>query len=142
LSVAYVDANVFVYAFLKPKRKLQPHEVNIKEVAKKIVARISAGEKVVSSVVHFSEVCNILEEYLTFEEALEIEKGLLLRENIKICEVSQNDYINALSRAEQQPQIGLNDALAYVLMKKTETQKIYSFDKHFDCFADVERATE
>jgi len=141
LSLTYVDANVFVYAFLKPKRKLQPHEVSIKEAAKKIVARISAGEKVVSSVVHFSEVCNILEDYLPYEEALILEKGLLLRENIQIHEVSQDDYINAIPITEQH-QIGLNDALAYVLMKKVETQKIYSFDKHFDYFADLERVTE
>lgn len=141
MSLTYVDANVFVYAFLKPKRKLQPHEVSIKEAAKKIVARISAGEKVVSSVVHFSEVCNILEDYVPYEEALVLEKGLLLRENIQIHEVSQDDYINAIPITEQH-QIGLNDALAYVLMKKVETQKIYSFDKHFDYFTDLERVTE
>jgi len=141
LSLTYVDANVFVYAFLKTKRKLQPHEVSIKEAAKKIVARISAGEKVVSSVVHFSEVCNILEDYVPYEEALVLEKGLLLRENIQIHEVSQDDYINAIPITEQH-QIGLNDALAYVLMKKVETQKIYSFDKHFDYFTDLERVTE
>jgi predicted nucleic acid-binding protein len=141
LSLAYLDANVFVYAFLKPKRKLQPHEVSIKEAAKKIVARISAGEEVVSSVVHFSEVCNILEEYLPFDEALALEKGLLLRENIRVHEVTQDDYINALSIAEQQHQIGLNDALAYVLIKKMDIKKIYSFDKHFDCFADLKRIT-
>ena len=69
MSVAYVDANVFVYAFLKTKRNLQPHEVNIKEAAKKIVSRINEGEKVATSVVHFSEVCNILDDYLPFEEA-------------------------------------------------------------------------
>jgi len=141
LSLTYVDANVFVYAFLKTKRKLQPHEVSIKEAAKKIVARISAGEKVVSSVVHFSEVCNILEDYVPYEEALVLEKGLLLRENIQIHEVSQDDYINAIPITEQH-QIGLNDALAYVLMKKVETQKIYSFDKHFDYFTDLKRVTE
>ena len=141
MSLTYVDANVFVYAFLKTKRKLQPHEVSIKEAAKKIVARISAGEKVVSSVVHFSEVCNILEDYVPYEEALVLEKGLLLRENIQIHEVSQDDYINAIPITEQH-QIGLNDALAYVLMKKVETQKIYSFDKHFDYFTDLERVTE
>lgn len=141
MSVAYVDANVFVYAFLKPKRKLQPHEVNIKEAAKKIVSRINEGEKVAISVVHFSEVCNILDDYLPFGEAILIEKGLLFRENILISEVSEEDYLKAISVAEDQ-QIGVNDALAYVLMKKEAIQTIYSFDKDFDTFTDINRIIE
>ena len=141
MPLAYVDANVFVYAFLKPKRKLQPHEVTIKEAAKKIVARISAGEAAVTSVVHFSEVCNVIDDYLPFEEGLELEKGLLLRENIQIREVTQDDYLNAVPISEHH-HIGINDALAYVVMKKSEISKLYSFDKHFDCFSDVERLTE
>ena len=35
----FVDASVFVHAFLKPKRELKPHEIKIKESAKKIVRR-------------------------------------------------------------------------------------------------------
>ncbi len=141
MAPAFVDANVFVYALLKPTRKLQPHEASAKEEAKKIVARISAGEEVNCSVVHFSEVCNILEYYLPFEQALVLEKGLLLRKNIHICEVTQEQYLSAVSIAEQYP-VGLNDALAYVLMKKAESTKIYTFDKHFDSFDDLERCTE
>ena len=138
MSVAYVDTNVFVYALLKPTRKLQPHEANAKETAKKIVERINEGENVCLSVVHFSEMCNIIEYYMSFEKALILEKGLLLRKNIQICEVNQDDYINAVAVAEQYS-VGLNDALAYVLMKKTGITKIYSFDKHFDCFKDINR---
>jgi uncharacterized protein len=141
LSVVYVDANVFIYAFLKPKRKLQPHEVNLKEAAKKIVSRVNEGEKVATSVVHFSEVCNILEDYLPFGEALSIEKGLLLRENILVCEVSEDDYLKAISVAEDQ-QVGVNDALAYVLMKKEAIRSVYSFDKDFDRFTDINRLIE
>jgi predicted nucleic acid-binding protein len=141
LPPAYVDANVFVYAFLKPKRKLQPHEVAIKEAAKKIVARISAGEEAATSVVHFSEVCNVIDDYLPFEEALALEKGLLLLENIQIHEVTQEDYLNAVSISEQH-HLGINDSLAYVVAKRLEISKLYSFDKDFDCFADVERLAE
>ena len=97
---AYVDANVFVYAFLKTKRQLQPKELEIKQAAKNIVARISKGEKVMTSVVHFSEVCNVLEDHLPYEEAILLEKGLLYRDNVSICEVAQEDYIKAVSIAE------------------------------------------
>lgn len=36
-----VDASVFVYAFVKPRRKLKPHGEEMKKNAKKIVSRIS-----------------------------------------------------------------------------------------------------
>ncbi len=141
MQPVYVDANVFIYAFLKTKRQLQPNELKMKETAKKIVARISEGEKVTTSVVHFSEVCNILEDYLPLEEALLLEKGLLYRENILICEVTQEDYLKAVSMAEDY-RVGANDALAYILMKKEDISAIYSFDKDFDVFNDIQRVTE
>ena len=141
MSVAFVDANVFVYALLRTPRKLEPHEVKSKQAAKSLLGRINEGERVACSVVHFSELCNILEYYMSFEGALELEKGLLLRRNIQICEVTQEDYLNAAATAELH-HVGLNDALAYVLMKREGITKIYSFDKHFDCFSDIERRTE
>lgn len=138
MQPVYVDANVFIYAFLKTKRQLQPSELEMKEAAKKIVTRINGGEKVVTSVVHFSEVCNILEDYLSFEDAVVLEKGLLFRENLLICEVTQEDYLKAVSIAEDY-HVGANDAVAYMLMKKDEIQAIYSFDKDFDVFTDIKR---
>lgn len=141
LSVVFVDTNVFVYAFLKTERKLQPHEIQSKEAAKRLLSRINAGETVACSVVHFSELCNILECYMSLESALELEKGLLLRRNIQISEVTPTDYLNAAVSAGQY-HVGLNDALAYILMKRSRIAKIYSFDKHFDCFPDIERLIE
>ncbi|MGA2682741.1 MAG: type II toxin-antitoxin system VapC family toxin [Candidatus Bathyarchaeia archaeon] len=141
MSQAYVDANVFIYAFLKTKRQLQPNELEIKQAAKNIVTRISKGEKVITSVVHFSEVCNVLEDHLPSEEAILLEKGLLYRENVSICEVAQEDYIKAVSIAEDH-NVGVNDALAYVLMKEQAIQAIYSFDKDFDAFTDIRRIIE
>jgi predicted nucleic acid-binding protein len=141
LSVAFVDANVFVYAFLKPKRKLQPHEQKIKEAAKKIVTRINEGEETVTSVVHFSEICNVLEDHLPIQEACTLEKGLLLLENIAVQEVSEEHYLKALAIAEEL-QIGANDALAYVLMKEEGINRIYSFDKDFNEFKDIRTITE
>jgi predicted nucleic acid-binding protein len=127
----YVDTNVFIYAFLKTKRQLQPSEIKMKESAKKIVARINAGENVATSVVHFSEVCNILEDFLPFEEAILMEKALLHLENIVIFEITSQDYLNAVSLAEDF-HVGVNDALAFMLMEKEGIQKIYTFDKDFD----------
>jgi uncharacterized protein len=137
----FVDANVFIYAFLKTKRQLQPSELKLKEAAKKIVARISGGEKVVMSVVHFSEVCNILEDYLPFEEVILLEKGLLYRENIEFLEVNPQDYLEAVTLSDTN-RVGANDCLAYVLMQKENIQTIYSFDKDFKKFTDIKQVTE
>ena len=141
MPAAFVDANVFVYAFLKSKRKLQPHEEKIKDAAKKIVTRINEGEETVTSVVHFSEICNVLEDHLPTQEACTLEKGLLLLDNIAVKEVSEEHYLKALAITEDQ-QVGANDALAYVLIKEAGINKIYSFDKDFNKFKDIHTITE
>ena len=141
MTLTFLDANIFVYAFLKPKRKLQPHEEKIKDAAKNIITRINTGEETATSVVHFSEVCNILEDYLPIEEAFAIEKDLLLRDNIVIKAVTEEHYLKALAIAEDQS-VGANDALAYVLMTESGLNRIYSFDKHFDAFKDIHRIIE
>jgi predicted nucleic acid-binding protein len=141
LVLSFIDANVFLYAFLKPKRKLQEHEEEIKDAAKRIVTRINNGEQVVTSVVHLSEICNILEDFLPVKEALELERSLLFLEGVVIKEVSEEDYLKAFTVAEDE-EIGANDVLAYVLMKEEKINRIYSFDKHFDSFKDIQRITE
>ena len=54
-SVKFIDASVFVHAYLKPKRTLKPHEAAMKEAAKQIVTRVNGGEGVVISVVNLGE---------------------------------------------------------------------------------------
>ena len=57
----FVDASVFVHAFIKPKRELKPHEVKIREAAKVIVKKINEGEKVGLTVIQLAEIANIRE---------------------------------------------------------------------------------
>ena len=57
----FLDANIFIYAYYKPQGKLNEREFAMKEEAKKIVSNISIGEeKVLTTVVHISEIVNIL----------------------------------------------------------------------------------
>ena len=134
----FVDANVFLYAYLKPKRRLKEHEVKLKENAKEIVKRINEGEVVFISTVHFSKIVNILEDNAPLDVALEVEESILLRENIKFIDVSKKDYLNAVEVAKKF-KVGLNDALAYVVMKRIGIDEIYTFDKDFDRLPDVKR---
>lgn len=137
-QVRFIDASVFVHAYLKPKRRLRRNEVRIKEAAKRIVTRINAGENVLTTVVHVGEISNILEDYLSLNEALSFERALCLRENVEIVEVGRRDYIAALDEAENH-RIGLTDALAIVAMKKNRLSELYSFDRDFDRIKDIER---
>jgi predicted nucleic acid-binding protein len=137
-AVRFVDASVFVNAYLKPKRVLTPEEVQIKENAKMIVAKVNSGERVVISVVHLGEISNILEDYLPLDDALSIERALLFRENIEVAPVAIEDYVVSSDVAEKH-RVGLNDALAYVLMKKNQIDESYSFDRDFDKFKDIKR---
>jgi predicted nucleic acid-binding protein len=57
----FIDANVFIYAFLRPKKEPSENVKEIKERAKAILARVSDGERVVTTVVHLSEVANVTE---------------------------------------------------------------------------------
>lgn len=127
----FVDASVFVHAFLKPKRELKPHEMKIKESAKKIVKRINDGEEVGVTVVQVSEIANLLESYLPLNEALRVEKFLLLAGNVRVFDVTKRDCLKALKIVKEK-NVGLCDAIAYVIMMKNGVNEIYSFDSDFD----------
>ena len=127
----FVDASVFVHAFLKPKRMLKDHEVETKESAKNIVRRINDGEEVGITVVQIAEIANLLESYLPLDEALKVEEFLLLAKNVKVFDVTKRDCLRALKVAREK-KVGLSDAITYVIMIDNNVKEIYSFDRNFD----------
>jgi predicted nucleic acid-binding protein len=127
----FLDANVFIYAYLKPKRGLADEERKLKEMAKSIIRRVNEGEKVITSIVHLSEVANILENAMTIAALSELIKGILSSDNIAVIEVSSHDYLMAADLASIH-NIGINDSLALIKMRERGVDEIYSFDKHFD----------
>ncbi|RJS74786.1 PIN domain-containing protein [Candidatus Bathyarchaeota archaeon] len=137
----FIDSNVFIHAYIKPKRKLKEHERRIKERAKAIIKSVNNGEEVLTTVVHISEIANLLEDFMPLKNVLDIVLGILLKSNIHVVEVSYEDYLTALSIAEKAV-IGLNDALAYVIMLQKGVKEIYSFDKDFDKLGKTLRVTE
>lgn len=136
----FVDASVFVHAFLKPKRKLKPHEIEIKESAKEIVRRINDGEEVGITVVQIVEIANLLESYLPLSEALKVEEFFLLAKNVNVFDVTKRDCLKAL-KISREGSVGLSDAIAYVVMTKIGVNEMYSFDSDFDRL-NVKRITE
>jgi predicted nucleic acid-binding protein len=136
----FVDANVFVYAVVKPKGEAPEEIVDIKNRAKAIVKRIEEGEPVLTSVVHLSEVANVLEEHLRPEDLREYFNSILYKENVTVCAVDRELYRLA-NECFLIYDVGLNDALASIVMKREGINEIYSFDKHFDNIEWVKRLT-
>lgn len=135
----FIDANVFIHAILKPKRELADHEREIKQGAKEILQRIMDGEDAVTTVVHLSEVANILESKTSIEETARILNSITSIQSMEIEPVNTQEYRAAITYSTIN-NMGINDSLSLHKMKKLEITEIYSFDKHFDD-TDIKRVT-
>ena len=137
----FVDSNIFLHAYLIPRRALTRDEQRIKNEAKAIVKRIEEGEHVATTVVHLSEVVNVVETGLGVRESLGFLAWVLTSENMKVYSVDVKDYGSALLLAKEKS-ISANDALAYLFMKTHGINEIYTFDKHFKKFEDIMKLPE
>src|SRR3972149_3707955 len=128
----FLDANVFIYAYYRPKKPLTEKEKQMKEYAKKIISNVSQGkENVMTTVVHISEVVNILKHGMPQEQLTTIIRGLFMLDNVKRAGVTRDAYFAATELGEDL-KIEANDALAVDVMRQNDLKEIYSFDEHFD----------
>ncbi|MEM2987005.1 MAG: type II toxin-antitoxin system VapC family toxin [Nitrososphaerota archaeon] len=135
----FLDANIFIYAYYKPKRQLSQKEKQMKDYAKKIVNDISQGkEEVVTTVVHLSEIVNILKHSISPEQLTNIILGLFMLKNVKIYSVSEKAYF-AATELGADLKLDPNDALAIDFMYLNNLKEIYSFDEDFDKVKGIER---
>ncbi|MCS4541070.1 MAG: type II toxin-antitoxin system VapC family toxin [Euryarchaeota archaeon] len=137
----FIDASVFVYAYLRPRRALPEDIATFKSSAKKIIERVENGEEVATTVVHLSEIANILEARMPLEQSLEVLSSIVLLNNITIEDVLGTGYIAAIEEALNFG-VGVNDVIAARIMKKLRITEIYSFDKHFDKIPDIKRLVD
>jgi predicted nucleic acid-binding protein len=135
----FLDANVFIYAYYKPKKQLTEKEKQMKEYAKKIISNISQGkEDIMVTVVHISEMANILKHGMPQDQLTAIISGLFMLNNVKIMSVTREAYFAAVQLGEDL-KLEANDALAVDTMRLNEVKEIYSFDEHFDQIEDITR---
>lgn len=132
-NVKFIDSNVFIYAILKPKRSVDEKIAKMKEKAKEILTRIDNGEeKVITTVVHLSEIANIIESLSNLTTSIKVVENIINNKNIEIKEIALQDYTEAVKVANEE-NVSVNDALAYVIMMKNGINEIYTFDeKHFN----------
>ena len=136
----FIDASVFLYAYLKPKSSMPKEIMLLKNGAQKIVKRIDDGENAITTLVHISEVANILEARIPLNKALDIMTIMLTKKNLTVVEPTKKDYLKSVKDALTL-MIGINDALAYTVMQKKNINEIYSFDTDFDKIGDITRIT-
>jgi hypothetical protein len=128
----FLDANIFIYAYYKPKKTLTEKEAAMKEQAQKIISNISEGkEQIVTSVVHISEIVNIIKNGMPTDMLTQIILGLFMLENVNILDVTKEAYFSAVEMGNDY-KLEPNDALAVDLMRQNGINEIYSFDDHFD----------
>ncbi|MFH0849602.1 MAG: type II toxin-antitoxin system VapC family toxin [Candidatus Bathyarchaeota archaeon] len=137
----FVDSNVFVHALLRPRRRLETHEDEIKEGAKNILTRIEEGGEAMTTVIHVSEVANILEARMPREGSWRILSALASMRGLSLAGVTGDAYSAAIQTSNVLG-VGVNDALAYTSMTRSGVREIYSFDKHFDQLPEIRRVTE
>jgi len=126
----FIDTTVFIYAVLKPRRELNEPEQQLKSASKEIFKRVNEGEEVITTVVHVSEVANILEDAANLSFSISFVKDLLVKRNVRVEKVNDKDYMESAVLAEEK-RVSSNDALAYLVMRRLDVEEIYTFDKHF-----------
>jgi len=128
----FLDANVFIYAYYKPKKQLTQKEMQMKDQAKKIIANVSQGkENVIITVVHVSEMVNILKHGMRPDQVTAIIRGLFMLDNVRILDVTRDAYFAATELGDDL-KLEANDALAIDVMRLNGIREIYSFDEDFD----------
>jgi hypothetical protein len=137
--MSFLDANVFIYAYYKPKRQLTQKEKQMKDHAKRIISEISQGkDEVITTVVHLSEVVNILKHGMPLEHLAHIILGLFMLDNVKIHGVSREAYFAATELGDDL-KLDSNDTLAIDIMRLNNIKDIYSFDEDFDKIEGISR---
>jgi len=135
----FLDANVFIYAYYKPKKQLTQKEKQMKEHAKKIVSSVSQGkEEVMMTVVHVSEIVNILKHGMPLDPLTTIIRGLFMLDNMKIMGITQEAYFAATELGDDL-KLEANDALAVDVMRLNGIKEIYSFDEDFEQIEGITR---
>jgi len=117
-----------LHVYLKPRKPLTEKEMTVKAAAREVLRRVE--EPVFTTVVHLSEVANVVESRVGLQASLGLVARLLSLENVEALPVSRDDYEEALSVA-QRFSVSLNDAVAYVKMLEIGASEVYTFDRHF-----------
>lgn len=128
----FLDVNVFIYAYYKPKRQLNQKEQLMKNEAKEIINKINQGkEEVTTTVIHIAETVNILKHGMPLENLIDLILGLFMLDNVKILGVKKETYF-AAAELGRDLKLDPNGALIVEIMRDCDVKELYSFDRDFE----------
>ncbi len=139
INIYYLDANVFIYAYLKLKngKKLSDKLKWFKKEAKEIIRALNNEEKPYCiSIIQLSEVVNILKGAMNWGKLNLLIMGLISNNSLEIIEISKLLYINAVEKMKEF-NMDANDISAYLLMRERDIKNIYTFDRKFRNFSNI-----
>lgn len=135
----YLDANIFIYAYYRPKKgKILSEKIKwCKKEAKKIIEKINNEENTYCmSLIQLSEVVNLLKGVMSWENLQTFIMGLISNKSIETVEISKLMYINAVNKISEY-KMDSNDISAYLLMKEKKITEIFTFDQHYESFQEI-----
>lgn len=137
----YLDANVFIYAYLKPRSKNpDPKSLWMKQQAKNIIQELNASDgtniKFGLSLIQLSEIVNIIKDSFTWDQLYTFLMGIYSNPSIEIFEVSKNVYLNAIDKIRDYG-MDPNDLSAFLIMQEHGIKEIYTFDKKFETLPEI-----
>ncbi|MBN1215787.1 MAG: type II toxin-antitoxin system VapC family toxin [Candidatus Lokiarchaeota archaeon] len=141
IVMIYLDANIFIYAYFKPKKgkilseKIQWCKNEAKEIIKKINEEVN---KYCISIIQLSEIVNLLKSVMSWEDLQKFIMGLISNKSIEIVEIPKLMYINAVNRISDY-NMDSNAISALLIMKEMKIKQIYTFDHHYEHFEDIIR---
>jgi len=128
----FLDANIFVYAFYRPNRRLSSREQRMKEESKRILEAITDGkEKAITTMVHLSETVNILKNGMDPPKLADLVVQLLSLDNLRTETVDRDQYLAAAELGRDLNR-DPNDALAVLVMREHKLREVYTYDGDFD----------
>jgi predicted nucleic acid-binding protein len=111
----------------------------MKEHAKQIISEVSDGkEPVIMTVVHLSEIVNILKHGMPLEQLTKLVRGLFMLDNVRILGVTSEAYFAANELGEDL-KLEANDALTLDVMRMNNIKEIYSLDEDFEQMDEIVR---
>lgn len=102
---------------------------------------VEEGEPVVTTPVHISEVANILESRVSLSSAASILEAMVGLRALEIHPLG-GDHVKAAVTLSRRMGLGLNDTLAYIVMREIGVEEIFSFDRDFDGIPGLTRRTQ
>lgn len=128
----FLDTNIILRFILNDDPKLSPK-------AKAIFQKIQDTQtNVYIGLLSFSEVVFTLERSYRFPK-IEVVKNLLFIMRIPSIKMEKKQLIQTALKEYIDKNISFIDAYSAVLMKKQGIKQIYSFDRDFDKFRDLQR---